>query len=79
VAVEVQARNQDKTLAEILELTATEVNEVIGFKSVEGQIVENPTKVKKLEPVLPGATGGVRTKPAPTNTLADEINDLISD
>jgi hypothetical protein len=79
VAVEVQARNQDKTLAEILELTATEVNEVIGFKSVEGQIVENPTKVKKSEPVLPGATGGVRTKPAPTNTLADEINDLISD
>jgi hypothetical protein len=79
VAVEVQARNQDKTLAEILELTATEVNEVIGFRAVEGQIVENPIKGKKSEPVLPGATGGVRTKPAPTNTLADEINDLISD
>jgi hypothetical protein len=81
VAVEVQARNQDKTLAEILELTATEVNEVIGFKSVQGTVEEFRTKAlgRKLEPVLPGATGGVRTKPAPTNTLADEINDLISD
>jgi len=81
VAVEVQARNQDKTLAEILELTATEVNEVIGFKSVQGTVEEFRSKTlgRKSEPVLPGATGGVRTKPAPTNTLADEINDLISD
>jgi hypothetical protein len=81
VAVEVQARNQDKTLAEILELTATEVNEVIGFKSVQGTVEEFRTKAlgRKSKPVLPGATGGVRTKPAPTNTLADEINDLISD
>lgn len=79
VAVDVQAQHPDKTLSEILDLTAQAVNEVIGFKPAPTGGVEEVNSNERKKPVLPGATGGVRHKPAPTNTLADEISDLISD
>jgi len=80
VANELSGKNPEWTVDKVLQEAAKETKTRLNIPDVVEPKPEKDTKKEESnKPALPGATGGARQKPAPANSLADEMEDLFSD
>jgi len=78
VANEVAAEHPEWNVVQVLSEAATRAYTTLGIaKEVKKQ--EQADAAKPTKPSLPGGSQSVKSKPAPSGGLIDEINDLISD
>lgn len=75
VANGISEKNPDWTIRQVLDQAAIDTKVQLNIQ----EMVKKPSESGRSKPALPGAGGGPRTKPRPSNSLADEIEDLFSD
>jgi len=74
VATSVSEKNPTWTVDQVLTQAAVDTRAALNIK-----VVNKDVKKEVVKPALPGALSRGKGKPAPTNSLADEMEDLFSD